>query len=223
VSVVSWLKLAVCLWLLRKAIRLTRWLLLAATAVAVWPLTLVAIAGYGAAWLRGWPPARLRRAAAWALPMTAVYLFAQALRLRGGLAVALAPARAWEHGWPHLAGIGAARTFALVAPAAVPAGLALAALAWTGRIYALTAGIGGLTASAPISFDARQWRRQVRTARARTTAPAVSRCWPGAGGSRSAAPSARSGTAGTRCSPCRRRPADGTWSSSARPAPARPT
>jgi hypothetical protein len=171
VSVVSWLKLAVCLWLLRKAIRLTRWLLLAATAAAVWPVTLVAIMGYGAAWLRGWPPARLRHTAAWALPMTGVYLFAQALRLRGSLAVALAPVRAWEQGWPHLTGIGAARTFALVAPVAIPAGLALAALAWAWRTYALTTGIGGLTASAPISFDARQWRRQVRAARARTTAP----------------------------------------------------
>jgi hypothetical protein len=171
VSVMSWLKLAVGLWLVRQAVRLTGWLLLAALAVAVWPLTLVAIAGYGAAWLRGWPPARLRRAAAWALPMTGVYLFAQALRLRDGQAIALAPVRAWEQGWPHLTGIGVARTFVLLAPAAVPAGLAVAALAWAWRIYALTAGIGGRTASAPISFDARQWRRQVRTARARTAAP----------------------------------------------------
>ncbi len=170
-SVMSWLKLAVCLWLLRRAIRLAGLLLLAALAVAIWPLTLVAVTGYGAAWLRGWPPARLRRAAAWALPMTGVYLGAQALRRRGGQVIALAPVRAWEQGWPHLAGIGAARTFVLLAPAAVPAGLALAALAWAWRIYALTTGIGGLTASAPISFDARQWRRQVRGARARTAAP----------------------------------------------------
>jgi hypothetical protein len=170
-SVMSWLKLAVCLWLLRRAVRLAGWLLLAALAVAIWPLTLVAITGYGAAWLRGWPPARLRRAAAWALPMAGVYLGAQALRLRGGQVIALALVRAWAQGWPHLAGIGAARTFVLLAPAAVPAGLALAALAWAWRIYALTTGIGGLTASAPISFDARQWRRQVRSARARTAAP----------------------------------------------------
>ena len=30
-------------------------------AVAAWPVTIVAAGGYVAAWLRGWPPARLRR------------------------------------------------------------------------------------------------------------------------------------------------------------------
>ena len=60
-SVLSWIKLSVCLWLLRKAAKLTGWLLLAAAAVAAWPVTIVAAGGYVAAWLRGWPPARLRR------------------------------------------------------------------------------------------------------------------------------------------------------------------
>ena len=63
------------------------------------------------------------------------------------------------------------RTFLLVAPVAIPAGLGLAALLWGWRIYALTTGIGGWLASAPITFDARQWKRQVRTARGRTAAP----------------------------------------------------
>jgi len=58
-----------------------------------------------------------------------------------------------------------------VAPAAIPAGLVLAALAWVWRIYALTTGIGGWLASAPITFDARQWRRRVRAAKGRTAAP----------------------------------------------------
>ena len=39
------------------------------------------------------------------------------------------------------------------------------------RIYALTTGIGGWLASAPITFDARQWRRRVRAAKGRTAAP----------------------------------------------------
>ena len=63
------------------------------------------------------------------------------------------------------------RTFVLLAPFAVPAGLALAALAWAWRIYAITTGLGGIMASAPITFDARQWKRQVRTARGLTAAP----------------------------------------------------
>ena len=60
-SVWSWLKLTVCLWLLRKMIKAGGWLLLAALAVAAWPVTIIVATGYGTAWLRGWPPARLRR------------------------------------------------------------------------------------------------------------------------------------------------------------------
>jgi hypothetical protein len=47
----------------RKAVKATGWLLAFATVIAAWPLTLATIAGYVAAWWRGWPPARLRRAA----------------------------------------------------------------------------------------------------------------------------------------------------------------
>ncbi len=49
-SLWSWLKLAVCLWLLRKAVKLCGWLLLFAVLIAAWPLTLVVVAGYVAAW-----------------------------------------------------------------------------------------------------------------------------------------------------------------------------
>jgi hypothetical protein len=170
-SVLSWIKLTVCLWLLRKAVKLTGWLLLTASAVAAWPVTIAAAAGFAAAWLRGWPPARLRRDAAWALPVTAVWLFAAALHGPGWQAVALTPVRDWSRGWSQLTIPGVIRTFLLVAPAAIPAGLVLAALAWAWRIYALTTGIGGWLASAPITFDARQWRRQVRAAKGRTAAP----------------------------------------------------
>ena len=67
-TVWSWLRFTISLWLLRKAVKLSRWLLLALLALALWPLTIVTVAGYAAAWLRGWPPARLRRAAAGSLP-----------------------------------------------------------------------------------------------------------------------------------------------------------
>ena len=61
----SWPKLTVFLWLIRKAVRLARWLLLAVAAGVAWPVTVVTAAGYLAAWLCGWPPARLYRAAVW--------------------------------------------------------------------------------------------------------------------------------------------------------------
>jgi hypothetical protein len=56
-------------------------------------------------------------------------------------------------------------------PVAVPAGLAVATGLWSWRTYALSAGIGGRMASAPVVFDARQWRRQVAAAKGRTQAP----------------------------------------------------
>ena len=37
-SVLAWLKLTVCLWLLRKAVKIIGWLLLVAGAVAAWPV-----------------------------------------------------------------------------------------------------------------------------------------------------------------------------------------
>jgi hypothetical protein len=169
-SVWTWLKFTACRWLIRKAARLAWWLLLAAAAVAAWPVTLVTAAGYTAAWLRGWPPVRLYRAAAWALAMTAAWLAALEVSMPGWLA-ARTPGRTWAVGWGYLDAAGLARMFASLAPVAVPAGLALAGLTWAWRNYAVTAGLGGVTASAPITFDSRQWKRQVRTAQGLTAAP----------------------------------------------------
>jgi hypothetical protein len=45
------------------------------------------------------------------------------------------------------------RTFLLVAPVTIPAGLALAALLLTWRIYAATTGTGGWLASALVTAD----------------------------------------------------------------------
>jgi hypothetical protein len=170
-SIWSLIKISIFLWLIRKTAKLAGWLLLTALAVAAWPFTLVLAAGYGAAWLRGWPAIRLRRTAAWALLPAAVWLAAEAALLHAVRPIAAVPVHNWDAGWQHLTTADLARTFVLVAPVAVPAGLFLASLAWAWRIYAVTTGLGGYTASAPIIFDARQWRRQVRTARGLTEAP----------------------------------------------------
>ena len=71
-TVWSWVRLTVTLWLLRKALKVTGWLLLALLVLALWPVTVATAAGYVAAWLRGWPPVRLRRAAVGSLAVTAV-------------------------------------------------------------------------------------------------------------------------------------------------------
>jgi Helicase HerA, central domain len=170
----SWLKLVLGLWLLRKAAKGFGLILLFLLVIVAYPLTLVTLAGYVAAWWRGSPPARLRHAAAWALTGAGVWLLAAALRIRAWRAMVLPAVRGWEHMWPpHPVPIllVVVRTFVLLAPATVPAGLGLAALAWAWRNYAITTGLGGLTASAPITFDRRQWRRQVRTAQDLNDAP----------------------------------------------------
>jgi hypothetical protein len=169
-TVTSWLRLTISLWLLRTAVKLTGWLLLVAVAVALWPVTLVMAAGYTAASQRGWPPSRLRHAAAATLIVTAVYTAADVVRQHAGRAAALAPVHAWAHGW-HQDALLVAGMFVAVAPVAVPAGLLLASALWAWRNYAVEAGIGGWMASAPVSFSSRQWKRQVRAAEGRTAAP----------------------------------------------------
>jgi hypothetical protein len=155
----------------RAFVRIVRWLVLAAVLVALAPVTITAALGYLAAWLRGWPPARLRRAAACCLPMLAAWLI--------GLAVATPrwPALGWAvpHAWHqaiHDTLTGRLLPAAvLTVPVAVPLGLLAASWLWAGRIYAIETGLSGRTASAPAIFDARQWRRAARSARARAAAP----------------------------------------------------
>ena len=103
--------------------------------------------------------------------MTAVYAIGQAIRLHAWPAVALAPVNDYGNAWRLLAAGAILRAGLLVAPVAVPAGLAIGGLLWAWRIYAITTGLAGITASAPIEFDTRQWRRQVRAARGRAAAP----------------------------------------------------
>ncbi len=166
-----------------------------AVAVAVAPVTVIAAGSAAYAWWRGWPPRRVYAAAAWCLPMAVAWLIAIAawpLHLAAGarrhasagpgyppgvgpgslwLRVLAAPYRAWlgmwrlaEHG--HLAG-----ALVAVAPAAVPLGIAAGGLGWAYRGFRMRTGAGGLTPAAPAAFDARQWRHQVRTARALSAAP----------------------------------------------------
>ena len=74
-------------WLLVRALwRLVRPATALALAVAAAPVTLVAVACAAAAWWRGWPPRRLYVAAAWSLPMVAVWLAATWLRAGSGAA-----------------------------------------------------------------------------------------------------------------------------------------
>jgi hypothetical protein len=167
----AYIRFKLAMFALRLAGRVLLFALLAAVLVAAAPITLVAAAGFAGAWLRGWPPSRLRRAAAWSLVMTGVYLVGAAFHATSCRAFALAPVRDWVLAW-HAASTGdLVRAFVLCAPAAVPAGLAIAGLVWAWRIYKVETGLSGRLATAPVVFDARQWRRQVRAARGRIAAP----------------------------------------------------
>jgi hypothetical protein len=143
----------------------------AAMLAAAAPVAAVALIGVTAAWLRGWPPVRLLRAAALCVPMVVVWLAAAGLQRRAVFPVARAPYAAWLALW-HARSAGAYLTaLILAAPAAVPLGLLVAALAWSLRIRAMAALADGISPAAAITFDQRQWRRQVRSARARIAAP----------------------------------------------------
>ena len=109
--------------------------------------------------------------------MTAVYAIGQALRLHAWQAVALAPVGDYGHAWRLLAAGAMLRAGLLVAPVAVPAGLAAGGVLWAWRIYAVTTGLAGHSPASPVLFDERQWRRQARDRagpghRARRGAPA---------------------------------------------------
>jgi hypothetical protein len=167
----AYLRIRATMWAFRAFVRLLGWLALAAVLLAVAPVTVTAALGYLTAWLRGWPPARLRRTAWWAAPMLAAWL--------AGLAAVTPrwPGWGWSvlHAWRlafHDALTGhLPAALVLSLPVAVPAGLLAASGLWAWRIYAVETGLSGRTASAPAVFDARQWRRASRTARARAAAP----------------------------------------------------
>ena len=165
-----YLGLLVVLAALRAAGRLARFTAAALVVVAVAPVSLVAAGAVAVAWLRGWPPRRLYRAALWCLPMVVVWLAATAVTTRSWWQVVAAPYFAWLTSWRQAAA-GSLAAAVTIAPVAIPIGLAVGGLVWSRRIYTMETHAGGLFPTAPATFQARQWRRQVRTARARIAAP----------------------------------------------------
>jgi hypothetical protein len=155
----------------RGALRLTRLAAAAALIVVAAPVSLVAAGSATAAWLRGWPPGRLYRAALWCLPMVGVWLAATAVSTRSWRSVAAAPYLAWLAMWHRAAAGSYPGAAAIIAPAAIPLGLVAGGLAWSYRIRSMETGSGGLSPGSAIAFDLRQWRHQVRSARAMITAP----------------------------------------------------
>ena len=151
--------------------RVLRVTVFVAAMIAAAPVVLVA--GYSAtlAWFLGWPPRQLYRAAAWCLPMVAVWLAALGASGRPWSRVAAAPYLAWLAMWHQAAAGGYLKAAVTVAPVAIPLGLLAGGVAWSWRIYTMETGSGGLAPSAPAAFDQRQWRHQARTARARISAP----------------------------------------------------
>jgi hypothetical protein len=156
---------------LRMVGRLARAAAAVALVVAAAPVSLVAALSVTLAWWRGWPPRRLYRAALACLPMVAVWLAAVAVTSRRLWQVAAAPYHAWLSAWHQLGAGSVALAATTIAPAAIPLGLAVGGVAWSRRVYAMETGTGGVFPTSPAVFRARQWRRQVRTARARIAAP----------------------------------------------------
>ena len=149
----------------RLAVRALTAAAVVAIAIGLLPVTLVAAIGVAAAWDGGWQPGRLYRAAAWCLPMLAVWLAATAIS-RHSLAAA-SPQLAWlavNRGNYVTAAV-------LIAPVAVPAGLLAGGLAWSFRLASMAAQAAGRSPAAAVSFDDRQWRHQVRAAKALIAAP----------------------------------------------------
>jgi hypothetical protein len=141
---------------------------IAATAVALLPVTLVVAIAMTAAWRQGWQPTRLYRAAGWCVPMVAVWLLATALTRHSLWPAADAARVTWLALWRQA---GYLRAVVLAVPAAVPVGLVIAGFAWSRRLAAMAARAGGRSPASAASFDRRQWRHQVRAARARIAAP----------------------------------------------------
>jgi hypothetical protein len=157
--------------MIRNLVRMLRILLAVAVIVAAAPVSLVAGGSAVLAWRAGWPPGRLYRAALYCVPMLAVWLAATAVATRSAAQVAAAPYLAWLAMWHRGAAGSYPGAAAVIAPAAIPVGLAVGGLAWSYRIRSMQTGSGGLSPDAAASFDLRQWRHQARSAQARIAAP----------------------------------------------------
>ena len=155
----------------RGALRLIRLAIMAALIIAAAPVSLVAAASAATAWLRGWAPGRLYRAAACCAPMIAAWLAATEFATGSWRAAVAAPYLAWLAMWHDAAAGRYPAAATVIAPAAIPVGLVAGGLAWSYRLRSMHTGTGGLSPGSAVAFDLRQWRHQVRTARARITAP----------------------------------------------------
>jgi hypothetical protein len=166
-----WLSLLMARTIARAAVRLAAWLGLAALAVAAAPVSVVAAGAFALAARRGLLPRHLLIAAAWCAPMVLVWVGWIAATAPGWQAVLAAPYHAWFAWWRLVIEGHLPRAAATVAPPAIPLGLLAGALAWWYRRASLSAGTGGLSPGAAVAFDQRQWRQQVRSAKARIDAP----------------------------------------------------
>ena len=155
----------------RAAFLAARILAAAALVVAAAPASLVAGLGVAVAWRAGWPPGRLYRAALCSLPMLVVWLAATAAATRSASQVAEAPYLAWLAMWHRGAAGSYPAAAAVIAPAAIPAGLAAGGVCWAYRVRSMATGSGGLAPDSAAAFDRRQWRNQARSAQARIVAP----------------------------------------------------
>ena len=157
--------------MIRNLVRMLGIAIAAAVIVAAAPVSLVAGGSAVLAWRAGWPPGRLYRAALYCLPMLVVWLAATAAATRSAAQVAATPYLAWLAMWHRGAAGSYVGAAAVIAPAAIPAGLAAGGLAWSYRIRSMQTGSGGLSPDAAVAFDLRQWRHQARSARGRIAAP----------------------------------------------------
>jgi hypothetical protein len=156
---------------LRLIARVARFLFTATVLVILCPVTAAAVLAGATAWLAGWPPARLYRAAAWSSVIAGIWLVAEALRARTWQATAFASVNLWHQATLWLVHGRVLQSVVVALPPAVPLGLLAGGLGWQRRVRAMAAGAAGRHAFAPATFDARQWNRQARSARGRLTAP----------------------------------------------------
>ena len=103
--------------------------------------------------------------------MLAVWLAGIAVGARSLSRATAAPQEAWLAMWHSGAAGSYPGAAAVIAPVAIPAGLAAGGLIWAYRIRSMETGTGGLSPDAAVAFDLRQWRHQARSARARIAAP----------------------------------------------------
>lgn len=105
--------------------------------------------------------------------MTAAWLITTAVTTWSLQAVLAAPFTGWVASCHAFSYGNTLAAFVLAAPVAVPTGLLVASQLWQVRIYRIETGLADVTATAPVAFDHRQWRRQARTAARTNAAPGL--------------------------------------------------